>query len=63
MTSKATGPLKGIKVLEFAGIGPGPFACMLLSDMGATGRMDDEILELFIRQYIESVTGDRRREG
>jgi len=35
MTSKATGPLKGIKVLEFAGIGPGPFACMLLSDMGA----------------------------
>jgi alpha-methylacyl-CoA racemase len=35
MTGKTTGPLKGIKVLEFAGIGPGPFACMLLSDMGA----------------------------
>ncbi|MDX2232912.1 MAG: CaiB/BaiF CoA-transferase family protein [Hyphomonadaceae bacterium] len=31
----ASGPLKGIKVLEFAGIGPGPFTCMLLSDMGA----------------------------
>jgi alpha-methylacyl-CoA racemase len=29
------GPLKGIKVLEFAGIGPGPFAGMMLSDMGA----------------------------
>lgn len=29
------GPLKGVKVVEFAGIGPGPFACMLLSDMGA----------------------------
>ncbi len=29
------GPLKGIKVLEFAGIGPGPFCCMLLADMGA----------------------------
>ncbi|NWH07831.1 MAG: CoA transferase [Alphaproteobacteria bacterium] len=29
------GPLKGLKVIEFAGIGPGPFACMLLSDMGA----------------------------
>jgi alpha-methylacyl-CoA racemase len=29
------GPLNGLKVVEFAGIGPGPFACMLLSDMGA----------------------------
>ena len=29
------GPLEGIKVVEFAGIGPGPFCCMLLSDMGA----------------------------
>ena len=29
------GPLKGIRILEFAGIGPAPFAAMLLSDMGA----------------------------
>ncbi len=29
------GPLSGIRVVEFAGIGPGPFAAMLLSDMGA----------------------------
>jgi alpha-methylacyl-CoA racemase len=29
------GPLAGVRVLEFAGIGPGPHACMLLSDMGA----------------------------
>jgi alpha-methylacyl-CoA racemase len=29
------GPLAGLRVIEFAGIGPGPFACMLLSDMGA----------------------------
>jgi alpha-methylacyl-CoA racemase len=29
------GPLQGIKIVEFAGIGPGPFAAMLLSDMGA----------------------------
>jgi alpha-methylacyl-CoA racemase len=33
--SKATGPLRGVRIVEFAGIGPGPFACMLLSDMGA----------------------------
>lgn len=31
----ARGPLAGLKVVEFAGLGPGPFACMLLSDMGA----------------------------
>jgi len=30
-----TGPLSGVKVLEFAGIGPAPFCAMLLSDMGA----------------------------
>jgi alpha-methylacyl-CoA racemase len=29
------GPLTGIKVLEFEAIGPGPFAGMLLADMGA----------------------------
>ena len=31
----AQGPLSGLKVLEFAGIGPGPFCGMLLSDLGA----------------------------
>ena len=30
-----SGPLSGLKVLEFAGIGPGPFCGMLLADMGA----------------------------
>jgi alpha-methylacyl-CoA racemase len=29
------GPLQGVKVVELAGIGPGPFAAMLLADMGA----------------------------
>jgi alpha-methylacyl-CoA racemase len=29
------GPLKGIKIIELAGIGPGPFCAMLLSDLGA----------------------------
>ena len=31
----AQGPLDGLKVLEFAGIGPAPFCAMLLSDLGA----------------------------
>ncbi|MEP9370328.1 CaiB/BaiF CoA-transferase family protein [Xanthobacter sp. VNH20] len=29
------GPLKGIKVVELAGIGPGPMCAMLLADLGA----------------------------
>ncbi|MDE0581028.1 MAG: CaiB/BaiF CoA-transferase family protein [bacterium] len=29
------GPLKGIRVVEIAGIGPGPFAAMMLADLGA----------------------------
>lgn len=29
------GPLSGLRVLEFAGIGPGPHACILLADLGA----------------------------
>ena len=29
------GPLAGVRVLELAGIGPGPYAAMVLSDMGA----------------------------
>ena len=41
------GPLEGIRVVEFAGLGPGPFCGMLLSDMGAevipsTGRQTSE---------------------
>jgi len=30
-----SGPLKGLKVVEMAGIGPGPFCAMMLADMGA----------------------------
>jgi len=29
------GPLDGVKVIEIAGIGPGPFCAMVLADMGA----------------------------
>ena len=30
-----SGPLQGLKVIEFGGIGPGPFCAMMLADMGA----------------------------
>lgn len=36
MTDGATAaPLAGLRIVEFAGIGPGPFAGMMLADMGA----------------------------
>lgn len=35
MTTAAVGPLAGLRIVEIAGIGPGPFACMMLADHGA----------------------------
>src|SRR3954454_20295668 len=34
-SARPSGPLAGFRIVEFAGIGPGPFACMMLADMGA----------------------------
>jgi alpha-methylacyl-CoA racemase len=35
MSDSSTGPLAGIRIIELAGIGPGPYAAMLLADLGA----------------------------
>ena len=35
MSTHGTGPLAGVRVVELAGLGPAPFAAMLLADMGA----------------------------
>ena len=32
---QGTGPLRGVRVVEIAGIGPGPHAAMILADLGA----------------------------
>ncbi len=34
-TARTGGPLSGFRIVEFAGLGPGPFASMMLADMGA----------------------------
>lgn len=35
MAEQTNKPLSGLRIVEFAGIGPGPFAAMMLADMGA----------------------------
>jgi alpha-methylacyl-CoA racemase len=35
VSGRPTGPLDGIRVLELAGLGPAPFGCMVLADLGA----------------------------
>ena len=48
------GPLDGIKILEIAGIGPGPFCAMLLADLGA------EVLRI---ERVANVGGATRRRS
>ncbi|GIJ31389.1 alpha-methylacyl-CoA racemase [Micromonospora sediminimaris] len=42
----ATGPLSGVRVVELAGIGPGPFAAMMLADLGADVIRVDRVTEV-----------------
>ncbi|MEV2239759.1 CaiB/BaiF CoA-transferase family protein [Micromonospora sp. NPDC049891] len=41
-----TGPLTGVRVVELAGIGPGPFAAMMLADLGADVIRVDRVTEV-----------------
>ena len=56
MTEKS-GPLKGVRIVEFAGIGPGPFACMLMADMGA------DIVTLARKGQIKADAGNFTQRG
>ena len=56
--ARATGPLAGTRIVEFAGIGPGPFACMLLADMGAEVVTLDRV---GARKSMKSVAGRGRK--
>lgn len=47
------GPLTGVKVVELAGIGPGPFTAMLLSDLGA------EVIRVDRAQAVMPIDPDR----
>jgi alpha-methylacyl-CoA racemase len=55
---KASGPLAGTRIVEFAGIGPGPFACMMLADMGADVVTLDRV---GAKKNLKSVAGRGRK--
>lgn len=49
-------PLDGVRIVEFAGLGPAPHACMILSDLGANvvrierpGQLDDKAFQHTLR--------------
>jgi alpha-methylacyl-CoA racemase len=55
-----SGPLSGIRVVELAGLGPAPYACMLLADLGAEVlRIDRPTAGFGVPAY--DVTGRGRR--
>src|SRR6202045_1626386 len=53
-----SGPLAGVRIVEFAGIGPGPFACMMLADMGANVVTLDRV---GAKKNLKSVAGRGRK--
>ncbi|HET7124763.1 MAG TPA: CaiB/BaiF CoA-transferase family protein [Bradyrhizobium sp.] len=57
-SARSSGPLTGTRIVEFAGIGPGPFACMMLADMGAEVVTLDRV---GARKNLKSVAGRGRK--
>jgi alpha-methylacyl-CoA racemase len=57
-STRASGPLAGFRIVEFAGIGPGPFACMMLADMGAEVVTLDRV---GARKNLKSAAGRGRK--
>src|SRR6202790_3536482 len=56
--TRTSGPLAGFRIVEFAGIGPGPFACMMLADMGAEVVTLDRV---GTKKNLKSVAGRGRK--
>jgi crotonobetainyl-CoA:carnitine CoA-transferase CaiB-like acyl-CoA transferase len=61
---RSKGPLKGIKVVELAGYGPGPMCAMMLADMGATViRVDRAVPDADALRRRPSLRFDLTRRG
>lgn len=54
--ASAAGPLSGIRIVEFAGLGPTPFAAMLLADYGA------DVLRIDRKGQPDLSPGDGRQD-
>ena len=57
-STPVSGPLTGFRIVEFAGIGPGPFACMMLADMGAEVVTLDRV---GVKKNLKSAAGRGRK--
>jgi hypothetical protein len=57
------GPLSGYRIIEIAGIGPGPLCCALLSDIGADIIRIDRLEPSGLGIDYASVKADVRRRG
>ncbi|MDD9877724.1 MAG: CaiB/BaiF CoA-transferase family protein [Magnetovibrio sp.] len=57
------GPLEGIRVVELAGLGPGPFAAMMLGDLGADVIRVDRIGGHFMNPEPRKNTHNRSRRS
>ncbi|MBF6619367.1 MAG: CoA transferase [Patulibacter sp.] len=55
------GPLAGLRVVELAGMGPGPYCCMLLADMGADVIRVDRAAAVGKGQEIDRLLNRSRR--
>ncbi|MFF1595321.1 CoA transferase, partial [Streptomyces sp. NPDC058286] len=59
--TRNTGPLSGLRVVEIAGIGPSPFAAMLLADLGADVlRVDRKGAERIVPARYDLLNRNRR---
>src|SRR5436190_5228351 len=55
---RASGPPAGVRIVDFAGIGPGPFASMMVADMGAEVVTLDRV---GAKKNLKSVAGRGRK--
>ena len=49
---RASGPLSGFRIVEFAGIGPGPFACMMLADIHGTAEYRANLIKVMAQRAV-----------
>src|SRR5207245_8666527 len=55
-----SGPLQGVRVIEMAGIGPGPFTAMMLADMGAEVLRVDRPNARVLNPHLDVLNRGRR---